>query len=48
MEKAIYNAIQTLVAIKLNKVSVSWEEVEEIYACEYPEINEAIDYIIGK
>ncbi len=48
MNVAVMNAIQTFVAMKLNRPSVTWEEVEEIYdSGEYPEINETIDYILG-
>ncbi len=46
--QVIYRAIQNIVAINLNKVSVSWEEVEDLYASgKYPEINAEIDYILG-
>ncbi len=45
---AILASIQAIVATMLGRVSVTWDEVEEIYASgEYPKINEAIDYIVG-
>lgn len=45
---AIFASIRMIVASMLGRVSVTWDEVEEIYASgEHPEINETIDYIIG-
>lgn len=39
--------IMIMVACKLGKASVTWSEVEAVYASgEYPEINADIDYII--
>lgn len=39
--------IMIMVACKLGKASVTWSEVEAVYASgEHPEINADIDYII--
>lgn len=45
---AIIEAICIVVANGLNKSSVTWDEVERVYASgEYPEINANIDYILN-
>lgn len=47
MVEQILAMVQNIVTVKLNRVSVSWGEVEEIYASgKYPEINAEIDYIV--
>lgn len=44
---AIIQAICIVTANGLNKASVTWEEVEQVYASgEYPEINKEINYIL--
>lgn len=44
---AIIEAICIITANGLKKASVTWEEVEQVYASgEYPEINASIDYIV--
>lgn len=45
--EAIFKSIRHIVAIKLNRVDITWEEVEKIYASgEYPDINKEIHYIL--
>ena len=47
MLNMIKSAICAIVATKLDRVSISFDEVEEIYESGlYPEINAEIDYII--
>lgn len=44
---AIIQAICIVTANGLHKASVTWEEVEAVYASgEHPEINASIDYIL--
>jgi len=45
-DEAVINCILTLGAVRLNKPSVTIEEVEEAYNNGHPEIREDIDYII--
>lgn len=45
-DEAVINCILTLGAIRLNKSSVTIEEVEEAYNNGHTEIREDIDYII--
>ena len=45
-DEAVINCILTLSAIRLNKVSVTIEEVEEAYNEGNQEVKEDIDYII--
>lgn len=45
-DEAVINCILTLGAIRLNKISVTIDEVEEAYNNGHVEIREDIDYII--
>ncbi len=48
MEGQIFEMIKFIVASKLNRVSVTWEEVESLYESnQRPDINADIDYILG-
>lgn len=47
-QEAIIQAIRFIVADKLHKADVTWEEVEQIYAAgDHPDINAEIDYILN-
>ena len=45
----VINAVCAIVATRLNRASITIDEVDKIYESgNYPEINAEIDYILGK
>lgn len=48
MEEKIKSAIIMVGKIVLNRASLSWDELEELYSSEeYPDLNREIDYILN-